>query len=45
MRLDLVDLHLFLNVAEAASITHGAAKTNLALAEASASAAWRSSWA
>ena len=35
MRFDLVDLRLFLNVAEAASITHGAAKTNLALASAS----------
>jgi DNA-binding transcriptional LysR family regulator len=36
MRFDLTDLRLFLNTAEAASITHGAARTNLALASASA---------
>lgn len=35
MRFDLVDLHLVLNVAEAASITHGAARSGLALASAS----------
>ncbi|SED88820.1 DNA-binding transcriptional regulator, LysR family [Rhizobiales bacterium GAS188] len=35
MRFDLVDLRLFLHVAEAASITHGAAKANMALASAS----------
>lgn len=35
MRLDLIDLRLFLNVAEAASITHGAAKAHMALASAS----------
>jgi DNA-binding transcriptional LysR family regulator len=36
MRFDLIDLRLFVHVAEAASITHGAARTNLALASASA---------
>lgn len=36
MRFDLVDLRLFLDVVEAASITHGAARSNLALASASA---------
>jgi DNA-binding transcriptional LysR family regulator len=35
MRFDLVDLRLVLNVAEAASITHGAARSGLALASAS----------
>lgn len=35
MRFDLVDLRLVLNVAEANSITHGAAKSGLALASAS----------
>lgn len=35
MRLDLVDLRLALNVAEAASITHGAARSRLSLAAAS----------
>jgi DNA-binding transcriptional LysR family regulator len=35
MRLDLVDLRLFIRVVEAASITHGAAKANMALASAS----------
>ncbi len=35
MRFDLVDLQLVLNVAEAASITHGAARSGLALASAS----------
>jgi DNA-binding transcriptional LysR family regulator len=35
MRFDLVDLRLFLRVAETASITHGAAKANMALASAS----------
>jgi len=35
MRLDLVDLRLFLHVAEAASITGGAERSNLALASAS----------
>ncbi len=35
MRFDLVDLRLFLNVAEAASITHGATRSNMALASAS----------
>jgi DNA-binding transcriptional LysR family regulator len=35
MRFDLIDLRLFLHVAEAASITHGAARTNMALASAS----------
>jgi hypothetical protein len=33
--LDLVDLKLFLFVAEAASITHGAARAGMALASAS----------
>lgn len=36
MRFDLTDLRLFMHVAEAASITHGAARANLALASASA---------
>jgi DNA-binding transcriptional LysR family regulator len=36
MRFDLVDLRLFLNVAEARSITHGAERSHLALASASA---------
>lgn len=36
MRLDLTDLRLFVHVAEATSITHGAARANLALASASA---------
>lgn len=36
MRFDLVDLRLFLHVAEALSITHGAERANLALASASA---------
>ena len=35
MRFDLVDLRLFLRIAEARSITHGARKANLALASAS----------
>jgi len=35
MRFDLVDLRLFLLVAEAASITHGAARAGMALASAS----------
>jgi len=35
MRFDLVDLKLFLHVAEARSITHGAERSNLALASAS----------
>jgi DNA-binding transcriptional LysR family regulator len=35
MRFDLVDLRLVLDVAEAASITHGAARSGLALASAS----------
>jgi DNA-binding transcriptional LysR family regulator len=35
MRFDLVDLRLFLHVADAHSITHGARKANLALASAS----------
>lgn len=35
MRFDLVDLQLFLSVAEAASITHGAEMSNMALASAS----------
>lgn len=35
MRFDLVDLQLFLHVAEAASITHGAEKSSMALASAS----------
>jgi DNA-binding transcriptional LysR family regulator len=34
-RFDLTDLRLFLHVAEAASITHGAARANMALASAS----------
>ncbi len=36
MRFDLTDLRLFLHVTEAASITHGAERTNMALASASA---------
>ena len=36
MRFDLTDLRLFLHVAEARSITHGAERSNLALASASA---------
>lgn len=36
LRFDLVDLRLFLHVAEAQSITHGARRANLALASASA---------
>ena len=36
MRFDLVDLRLFVQVAEAASITHGADQANMALASASA---------
>lgn len=36
MRFDIVDLQLFLHVAEARSITHGAERANLALASASA---------
>jgi len=35
MRFDLTDLHLFVAVAEARSITHGATRANLALASAS----------
>jgi DNA-binding transcriptional LysR family regulator len=35
MRFDLVDLRLFLQVAETSSITHGAGKANMALASAS----------
>src|ERR1700759_2763108 len=35
MRFDLVDLQLFIAVADARSITHGAARANLALASAS----------
>jgi DNA-binding transcriptional LysR family regulator len=35
MRFDLVDLQLFLHVAEAASITRGAELSNMALASAS----------
>lgn len=36
MRFDLVDLRLFLHVAEARSLTHGAERSNLALSSASA---------
>src|SRR3546814_17061472 len=36
MRFDLTDLRLFLHVAEAGSITHGADRANMALASASA---------
>lgn len=36
MRFDLVDLRLFLNIADAQSITHGAERSHLALASASA---------
>lgn len=35
MRFDITDLRLFLNIVEAGSITHGAARTHLALASAS----------
>jgi DNA-binding transcriptional LysR family regulator len=35
LRYDLIDLRLFVNVAEAASITHGARRTNMSLAAAS----------
>src|SRR5438309_744343 len=35
MRFELTDLQLFLRVAEAASITHGAQRANMALASAS----------
>jgi DNA-binding transcriptional LysR family regulator len=35
MRFDLIDLQLFLHVVEAASITHGAERSNMALASAS----------
>lgn len=35
MRFDLVDLRLFLHIADAHSITHGARRANLALASAS----------
>ena len=35
MRFDLVDLRLVLNVADAGNITHGAARSGLALASAS----------
>ena len=35
IRFDLIDLRLFLHVAEAASITHGATRANMALASAS----------
>ena len=35
MRFDLIDLRLVLNVTDAASITHGAARSGLALASAS----------
>ncbi|HWV95919.1 MAG TPA: LysR family transcriptional regulator, partial [Xanthobacteraceae bacterium] len=35
MRFDLTDLYLFVAVAEARSITHGATRANLALASAS----------
>ena len=35
MRFDLIDLRLVLNVAEAASITHGAERSGMALASAS----------
>src|SRR6266478_6376565 len=35
IRCDLTDLRLFLHVAEAASITHGAARANMSLASAS----------
>ena len=41
MQLDLIDLRLFLQVAEAGSITHGARHAHLALAAASiVSATW-----
>jgi DNA-binding transcriptional LysR family regulator len=36
MRFDLIDLRLFLHIAEVSSITHGAERSNLALASASA---------
>src|SRR5437667_8767905 len=35
MRFDLIDLRLALNIAEGASITHGAARSGMALASAS----------
>lgn len=35
MRLDLADMHLFLCIADAGSITQGASRANLALASAS----------
>ncbi len=35
VRYDLIDLRLFVNVAEAASITHGARRTHMSLAGAS----------
>lgn len=35
MRFDLIDLRLFLHVAEAGNITHGASRSNMALASAS----------
>ncbi|HEY5828464.1 MAG TPA: LysR family transcriptional regulator, partial [Hyphomicrobiaceae bacterium] len=35
MRFDLTDLRLFVHVAEAGSITHGAARANMTLASAS----------
>jgi DNA-binding transcriptional LysR family regulator len=35
IRFDLIDLQLFLHVAEAASITHGATRSNMSLASAS----------
>ncbi len=36
MRFDLIDLRLFLHTIEAGSITHGAKRSNIALASASA---------
>jgi hypothetical protein len=45
MRFDLVDLRLVLNVADAGNITHGAARSGLALASpASACAISSASW-
>lgn len=41
MRFDLVDLQLFIAVAEARSITGGADRVHLALASASAHLVWR----
>ena len=35
LRYDLIDLRLFLHVAEAANITHGARRSNMSLAAAS----------